>query len=118
MSNEKKQFSPEVKEFEEKFPEMSSEFKKIMYEEYELFCKKQLNYGKSNIMLGGDVNDREDRKLALSGIVIRMNDKINRLVQLVLKNNNDNVNESIMDTFQDLCNYSIIAQMVNRQKWK
>jgi len=118
MSTEKKQFSPEVKEFEEKFPEMSGEFKKIMYEEYDLFCKKQLNYGKSNIMLGGDVNDPEDRKLAISGVVIRMNDKINRLVQLVLKNGKDNVDESIIDTFQDLCNYSIIAQMVNRQKWK
>ena len=43
MSTEKKEFSPEVKEFEQKFPDMASEFKKIMYEEYELFCKKQLN---------------------------------------------------------------------------
>jgi hypothetical protein len=118
MSTEKKEFSPEVKEFEQKFPEMAAEFKKIMYEEYEMFCKKQLNYGKGNIMLGGDVNDPEDRKLAMSGIVIRMNDKVNRLITLMLKGNKDYVNESILDTFQDLCNYSIIAQMVSREKWK
>jgi hypothetical protein len=118
MSTEKKEFSPEVKEFETKFPEMASEFKKIMFEEYEMFCKKQLNYGKGNIMLGGDINDSDDRKLAISGVIIRMNDKINRLITLVLKNNKDNVNESVIDTFQDLCNYAIIAQMVDRIKWK
>lgn len=118
MSTEKKEFSPEVKEFEQRFPEMATEFKKIMYEEYELFCKKQLNYGKGNIMLGGDVNDPTDRKMAINGVVIRMNDKINRLINLTLKNEKDNVNESVIDTFQDLCNYAIIAQMVSREKWK
>lgn len=118
MSTEKKQLGPEVKEFEEKFPEMAAEFKNIMYEEYEMFCKKQLNYGKSNIMLGGDVKDPEDRKLAIQGVIIRMNDKINRLITLGLRNAKDNVNESMVDTFQDLCNYAIIAQMVSREKWK
>jgi hypothetical protein len=33
-----------IKQCEEKYPEMTSEFKKILKEQYELFCKKQLNY--------------------------------------------------------------------------
>ena len=37
--------NPIVKEMEEKYPEMTKEFKKILNEEYELFCKKQKNYG-------------------------------------------------------------------------
>ena len=101
-----------------KAPEMATEFKNIMLEEYEMFCKKQLNYGKSNIMLGGDINNQDDRKLAIQGIIIRMNDKVNRLITLGLRNEKDNVNESILDNFQDICNYAIIAQMVYREKWK
>jgi hypothetical protein len=97
---------------------MASEFKYIIREEYELFCKKQLNYGKGNIMLGGDISVPEDRKLAISGIVIRMNDKINRLVQLALKGGRDYVQESIDDTLKDLSIYSIIAQIVSNEKWK
>jgi hypothetical protein len=118
MNTEINQTSSQVDEFEKQFPEMAEGFKKIMTEEYEMFCKKQLDYGKGNIMLGGDVNNPLDRKLAMSGIVIRMNDKINRLVQLVLKSGKDHVNESVQDTFKDLCNYAIIAQMVDREIWK
>jgi hypothetical protein len=41
-----------VKQVEEMYPEMTDEFKTIMFTQYELFCKKQLNYGPSNISVG------------------------------------------------------------------
>lgn len=107
-----------IRYVEKHYPEMTNEFKKIQQEQYELFCNKQYNYGKGNIMLGGDVDKTEDRKMAMSGIVIRMNDKLNRLMNLVLKSRKDVVDESVEDTFIDMANYSIIAMLVNRLKWK
>ena len=46
-----------------------------------------------------------------------MNDKINRLKQLVVLGNKDQVGEAIEDTFQDLSVYGIIAQIVKNGKW-
>ena len=74
-----------IRYVEEHYPEMTKSFQEIQFEQYELFCRKQYNYGKGNIMLGGDIDKPEDRKMALSGIIIRMNDKLNRLLNLVLK---------------------------------
>ena len=34
-----------TKQCEELYPETTSEFKKILKEQYDLFCRKQLNYG-------------------------------------------------------------------------
>ena len=45
-----------------------------------------------------------------------MNDKIQRLKQLVILGEPDTVGESIDDTFQDLSVYGIIAQIVKKQK--
>lgn len=89
-----------------------------MKSQYELFCKKMNNYGKGNIMLGGDINNEFDRKIAISGVVIRLNDKSNRLINLTLKGTTDSVNEPIIDAFIDMCNYSIIAQILHNEKWK
>jgi hypothetical protein len=46
-----------------------------------------------------------------------MNDKIQRLKQLVVLGKQDNVGEAIDDTYQDLSVYGIIAQLVSRGKW-
>jgi hypothetical protein len=100
------------------YPSMTDEFKKICMEQYSMFCAKMANYGKGNIMLGGDINNEEDRNLALKGIAIRMNDKTNRLINLLLRNKQDVVNESTIDTFQDIVNYAIIALIIQRQMWK
>ena len=51
-----------------------------------LFCKKQLNYGPNNISLGTECKNDDDVRLSLQGLWFRMNDKINRLKQLVLLN--------------------------------
>jgi hypothetical protein len=46
-----------------------------------------------------------------------MNDKIQRLKQLVLLGKPDTVGEAVEDTYQDLSVYNIIAQIVLKGKW-
>jgi hypothetical protein len=106
-----------VKQVEEMYPEMTDEFKGIMFTQYELFCKKQLNYGPSNISVGTQLETDDDIKLSLTGLWFRMNDKINRLKQMVVLGQPDKVGESISDTYQDLSVYGIIAQIVKNGKW-
>jgi hypothetical protein len=106
-----------VKQVEEMYPEMTDEFKAIMFTQYELFCKKQLNYGPSNISVGTSLETDDDIKLSLTGLWFRMNDKINRLKQLVVFGQPDKVGESINDTYMDLSVYGIIAQIVSNKKW-
>jgi hypothetical protein len=118
MSEEKNLQSPIISEMEKLYPEMTKEYKKIMREQYDLFCRKMSNYGKGNIMLGGDCDNDEDRKIAIMGTTIRLNDKSNRLINMVLKSKEDVVDESIDDTFQDMINYAIISLIVKRSKWK
>ena len=106
-----------IEECEEKYPEMTSEFKKILNEQYELFCRKQLNYGPDNISGGTSLKNNEDIRFSLMGLFFRMNDKVQRLNQLVVLGNQDAVGESIDDTYQDLSVYGIIAQIICRGKW-
>jgi hypothetical protein len=106
-----------VKQIEAEYPEMTAEYKKIMIEGYETFCKKQSNYGPSNISVGTSLQTTDDIRLSLTGLWFRINDKIQRLKQLIVLGKADNVGESVDDTFQDLGVYAIIAQIVQRKKW-
>lgn len=106
-----------IKQMEEKYPEMFGEFKKILDNEYETFAKKQRDYGPVNIMLGGNIDNDDDVNLSLKGITIRLNDKINRLITLLLKSPGKPENESIIDTFKDISVYGIIAQIVINRHW-
>ena len=96
---------------------MTAEYKKIMYEQYETFCLKQSNYGPHNISVGTSLSTPDEVKLSLTGLWFRINDKIQRLKQLIVLGKQDNVGESVADTYQDLSVYGIIAQLVQRGKW-
>ena len=77
-----------------------------------------MDYGLGNIALGGNLESPEDQKYALQGIQIRLNDKINRLKNL-LKNDKSYVeDESLEDTFIDIANYGIIGILLGKGKWK
>lgn len=102
---------------ERMYPETTEEFKKIQEEMYETFCKKQRNYGPGNISVGTPLETKDDMKLSLTGLWFRQNDKINRLKQLVVLGQPDEVGEPIRDTYEDLSIYGIIAQLVQRGKW-
>tara|TARA_B100000287_G_scaffold331161_1_gene315980 strand:+ start:426 stop:836 length:411 start_codon:yes stop_codon:yes gene_type:complete len=105
-------------EFIEKhYPETAKEFKEIQTEQYLTFCKKQMDYGPSNISMGTGVGEAINTKLATTALVIRINDKIQRLLNLVVSNDRDAQNEPVEDAFKDLSVYGIIAQIVRNGKW-
>lgn len=106
-----------VNQIETEYPEMTKEFMKICYEQYETFCLKQSNYGPSNISVGTALQTEDDIRLSLTGLWFRINDKVQRLKQLIVLGKQDNVGEAVDDTFQDLSVYGIIAQLVKRGKW-
>ena len=66
-----------IDEIEVRYPKTSKEFKKIQREQYELFAKKQLDYGPANIGMGKtELDKRKDIDIATLGLVTRMNDKV------------------------------------------
>ena len=103
---------------ESNYPELTTEYKKIMMNQYVLFCKKHRNYGTGNVNVGTNLETDSDVKLSLTGLWFRINDKIQRLKQLVVIGEPDTVGESVADTFQDLSVYGIIAQIVQQKKFK
>ena len=102
---------------EEMYPQTCEEFKNILDEMYVTSCKKQRNYGPGNISVGTPLETKDDIKLSLTGLWFRVNDKVQRLKQLVVLGQPDEVGESIQDTYEDLSVYGIIAQIVQRGKW-
>ena len=117
MSIQKKELDP-VDGLETKYPVMTSEFKRLQVEQYELFCRKQIDYGPGNIALGTTLATKEDIMMSLTGLIVRMNDKVQRLLNLLVKNNNAKPeNESAMDAFMDTSVYGIIARIVSAEKW-
>ena len=106
-----------VRQIEEQYPETTDEFKRIMFTQYELFCLKQSNYGPGNIAVGTALETKDDVKLSLTCLWFRINDKVQRLKQLVVLGQPDEVGESIQDTYEDLSVYGVIAQLVQRGKW-
>ena len=69
---------------ERMYPQTCDEFKNILDEMYITFCKKQRNYGPGNISVGSQLETDDDKKVALTGLWFRKNDKIQRLQQLVV----------------------------------
>jgi hypothetical protein len=108
-----------VTDFEKTYPELAYEFQQIQREQYELFAAKMMDYGLQNIALGSTLEKEEDINLSITGIWLRCNDKINRLKNLLQRNKKNYVNgEAMIDSFIDISNYGIIAQLVMRGKWK
>ena len=108
-----------VEKFEKEYPELSEEFQNIQEEQYEMFARKHLDYGLNNIALGGDiVNNSDDKQFSLTGLAIRLTDKISRLRNLLVNGKNYVQGEGMEDTFIDIANYGIIGLLVGRDKWK
>lgn len=112
-----KQKESAIEYCERLYPEATTEFLKIQEEMYETFCKKTRNYGTGNISVGTPMETKDDIKLSLTGLFFRTNDKIQRIKQMVVMGEPDEVGESIQDTYLDLSVYGIISQIVHRGKW-
>lgn len=75
----------------------------------DVLISKQLDYGPGNInnAPGGQLN----------GLLVRMNDKMERLKHLNYHAEGEPQNESIDDSLLDIANYAVIAMMVRAETW-
>ena len=107
-----------VEQMEEEWPEMTEEFKKIQRQQYVLFLHKQHDYGPGNISVGTQLQTEDEVHLSLTGLWFRMNDKIQRLKNLLMNKRESAVKDEPMeDAFLDVSNYGIMATIVKNGKW-
>lgn len=103
---------------EKEYPETCEMLKDLLEEEYKLFINKQYDYGPTNISVGQDLSKPEGRDVAKAGLVFRLNDKVQRLINLVIKKRTDEAaNEPIVDAWKDSSLYCKIAQIVDNGSW-
>ena len=107
-----------VKQMEQEWPEMTTEFKKLQREQYELFLHKQHDYGPGNISVGTQLQTPEEIKLSLTGLWFRMNDKLQRVKTLLMHGRESAVKDApLEDAYLDVSNYGIMATIVKNGKW-
>ena len=129
-----------TKKIIEQYPECTDEMMKNDDIAFDLFCKKQADYGPGNIELGLNLPQKngraehsslpstrtqENQLLAQFGVTVRMNDKVQRLLNLqrkelkdfYRKTHNKPQNEPIEDSLLDLKNYTSILQALRKGKW-
>jgi len=81
------------------------DFFRVQIKALKLFRDRQYDYGPENISNFGDI-----------GVLIRLNDKIERLKNLMF-NNIEAHSESILDTWIDIGNYGLIGLMCANGTW-
>jgi len=105
-------------EVETDYPQTCQMLKDLLEEEYKLFINKQYDYGTGNISVGQDLSKEDGRLVAKAGLVFRLNDKVQRLINLVIKKRvSDAANEPIIDAWKDSSLYCKIAQIVDNDVW-
>lgn len=101
----------------EEYPTIYNGYQSIVDEQFELFAKKHLDYGMHNVSAGTNLENSDEIEFAMTGLWYRLSDKINRWKNMIISGRRAQ-NESLIDTFQDVTNYGIIAQLVKRGLWK
>ena len=99
------------------YPTIYNGYKSIIDEQFELFAKKHLDYGMHNVSAGTNLETVDETEFAMTGLWYRLSDKINRWKNMIISGRKAQ-NETLIDTFQDITNYGIIAQLVSRGLWK
>ena len=102
---------------EKEWPVMTAEFRRLQREQYELFLKKQHDYGPGNISVGTMLQTEEEIQLSLTGLWFSMNDKIQRLKNMLMSKRESAVDEPMEDAYLDVSNYGIMATIVKNGKW-
>ena len=114
---ENKKSADIVTMMDQEWPQMTAEFRRLQREQYELFLKKQHDYGPGNISVGTMLQTPEETHLALTGLWFRMNDKIQRLKNMLMSKRESAVDEPMEDAYLDVSNYGIMATIVKNGKW-
>ena len=112
-----KDIHPVVEQMEKEWPVMTSEFRRLQRQQYELFLKKQHDYGPGNISVGTMLQTEDEVHLSLTGLWFRMNDKIQRLKNMLMSKRDSAVDEPLEDAYLDVSNYGIMATIVKNGKW-
>lgn len=99
------------------YPTIYNGYQSIIDEQFELFAKKHLDYGMHNVSAGTNLDTADEVEFAMTGLWYRLSDKINRWKNMIISGRKAQ-NETLIDTFQDITNYGIIAQLVKRGLWK
>ena len=99
------------------YPTIYNGYQSIIDEQFELFAKKHLDYGMHNVSAGTNLDTQDEVEFAMTGLWYRLSDKINRWKNMIISGRKAQ-NETIIDTFQDVTNYGIIAQLGKRGMWK
>ena len=103
---------------EKEWPEMTAEFRRLQREQYELFLHKQHDYGPQNIAVGQELKNDDEKRLSLMGIWFRINDKVERIKTLIMRGDNGSLeDEGLVDSYSDISNYGVMAQVVASGKW-
>tara|TARA_Y100001963_G_C6687644_1_gene403018 strand:- start:150 stop:488 length:339 start_codon:yes stop_codon:yes gene_type:complete len=105
-----------VKYVEKNYPLTAKAFKSIQHDQYVLFCQKQKDYGSKNLSMNGDLELEDDRKFAVTSVIIRMHDKMSRMVNLIKKQLIPE-NEPLEDAFTDISVYGVIAKIIEEGVW-
>ena len=77
----------------------------VAHEIAELLEKKQADYGNNNII-----------KFGTKGVLVRVSDKVERLINLTWNNDKEPKFESVEDTWKDIAGYAILALIELRRK--
>ena len=101
----------------QEYPTIYNGYKNIVDEQFELFARKHLDYGMHNVSAGTNLETADEVEFAMTGLWYRLSDKINRWKNMIISGRKAQ-NETLIDTFQDITNYGIIAQLVKRGMWK
>ena len=101
----------------DEYPTIYNGYQEVMDEQFELFAKKHLDYGMHNVSAGTNLETADEVEFAMTGLWYRLSDKINRWKNMIISGRKAQ-NETLIDTFQDVTNYGIIAQLVSRGMWR
>ena len=92
-----------MKKIEEMYPECTDALMNNFDRAYDLWARKQADYGDSNIRLGLDLNSSSSER-----------SQNNRLAQL---GGDMAIDESIEDTALDIMNYANMLMVLKKGKW-
>ena len=107
---------PLIHWMEQKYPKTLEELIRLQVEELNLIFSKQADYGPTALRAGTLLETDEDRNFALLGIMIRMQDKVSRILNLLKKKENPK-HESIDDSLKDISNYANLGLCIINKVW-
>ena len=100
-----------------KLPDNWESLLKTYPEQFEAFSSTCDNLCRQHVFKASAYGANAIGRFGLHGIVVRMSDKIERLITLSTNLHTTTDDESIDDTLRDLAGYAIIALILRQGKW-